>query len=749
MAMSTIGMRQFGRANAGIDFSYISSEVESGDEDMAGNNEEDFSVLHKRKRDLSDCYETGKNIEDSGSGKRKRRRLTGQYSRMEYSQSSSNALRQISTMMDPDHSVHAPTGTFSVTFSGFKSTSVEAIRPRGTKLLSEVTTDFEKEVDDLLRWELETYDFADSVFPDWPFINYKILHPHLTPAETEYAIGPNFAIKFYQRRKPYASSSTKKVTILEKIPEGETDLQLHKKSHKRKRRDPVLKTRRLTSLSQAHASAGFGTSETSKRGPRPQKLRKVRGPQKQHPMTRDEEERLLAAVVAIRTITGGIDKNPDWVLISRLFQPSFSQMYIQKRWAQVLQRNRLQMDQIQANFQTKFAKAYEENIIPTINFDHLEDYDWEWLVEWTLDNIDTSWDSLQYLPSKRSELDLLFEITASTEVDMSEYFEINSSVTLQRREAVLNKSPYVYPTDHSRQPTANARSQEVAIAKTWIRANVITAAASYNSDLARAKLSAISESSVDLALQELLSARLLSQSNKGRLVPGRNYDISDYFLSRFRKKFDTAQFRRAVSFKRRLDDKFDEESSVLIPYEASNGDILATLNMLAFGRITVRAKNPPMKKFGLTDGGYRTRLMDKSRLNFDVEIHRTATYITGNPISPLPSPPCQHLNDPMAKIPLWYDIHGEFVLVMWDMLLAATMSILNMRLSVTAAEIAHSLRPSTETWEIELLLEWMVRAGAATKTEEGGYTMTEWWWMCLDNNNEELVISPGGNAGAK
>lgn len=749
MKRSNIGMSHSDPAYTDSEFTYLSSGVDSREDEGVGNSKEVRSLIDKRKRAPSDGYETGEIAHASRAGKIKRRRLAGQCPMIHYSKHSTHTLRQISTMMDPEQSFHAATGTFSVTFSGPKTLNSEIERLRDTRFISEGTTNFEMEIEVLLKWELAAGDFSNPAYPGWSFINHHLLRPHLTPAEMKYVLDSDFEVTFMgqpsQRiNRPSGGSSIKKANTLDKAPDAKaksTHPQLPKISRKRKRRDPTWKTRRLTALGEADTLADFsaleGATQKNQNGTRPSKLRRVRGPQKQVPMARDEEERLLAAVVAIRTITGGVEKHPDWVLIARLFQPRYSQMYIQKKWAHVLQRYRLQMDQIQANFQTKFAKAYEDNTIPTIDFDHLENYDWEWLVEWTLDNIDTSRDSLQHLPSKRSELDVLFNITASADVDMTEYFEVESSVTLPRREAVLNKVPYAYPTERNRQTPSSAGAQEVAIARTWIRANVITSAASYKPDLARAKLSVISESSVDVALQELLSARLLSQSNKGRLVPGRNYDISEYFVSRLRKKLDIAQFRRAAAFKRRLDEKFGEQTAVVIPYGATNGDMMAILNMLAFGRVTVKPKDPPMKKFGLTDGGYRTRQMDKSRMNFDVEIQKAPTYITGNPIAPIPLPPCQHLDDPMAKIPLWYDIHGQLVPIMWDMLLAATMSILAMRSSVSAAEIEQNVKPSAELWELELVLDWMVHAGAVTKTGQGGYTVTEWWWMCLDN--EDLV----------
>ena len=748
MTGSTVEMPHIGLADVDLDFTYISSGDDAREHERAGNIGEFSLPKGKRKYDLTDAYEISDNAHDSPAGNKKRRLTEYLPTTTRRSERPAHPLRQISAMMNPEQKFHAATGTFSVSFSGLQTSEANFERPRDKATFNDgAATNFGMEVDELLNSELAMGDFLNPVYPEWSFIHYHLSHPHRTPAETEYVIEPDFKVELEGRqdrrsRKPSNGSPVQKInTFGTALNTGVTSehAQPGKKTHKRKRIDPTLKIRRLTALGDANALADFsafeGATHLYPNGTRPAKVRRVRGPQKQVPMTRDEEERLLAAVIAIRTITGGVEKNPDWVLIARLFQPEYSQMYIQKKWAQVQQRYRLQLDQIQANFQIQFAKAYEDNTMPTIDFDHLEDYDWESLVEWTLVNIDTSWDSLQHLPSKRQELDFLFDITASKDTDISDFFEVDSSFTLERREADFNKFPYVCSIKSQRQQSSNTPAKEVAIARTWVRANVITPAASYKPDLARTKLSTLSESSVDTALQELLSARLLSQANKGRLVPGRNYDISIHFVNRLRKKLDVAQLRRAAAFKRRLDEKFGKETSVIVPYESPNGDMMAIVNLLARGRITVSAKNPPMEKFGFTDGGYRTRQMDKSRMNFDVEIQRAPTYLAGNPLAPMPIPPCQHLDDPMARIPLWYDIHGQFVPIMWDMLLAATMSMLAIRSCASAAEIEQSVRPSAELWEVELLLEWMVLAGAATKTAQGGYTVTEWWWLCFDNND--------------
>ena len=665
------------------------------------------------------------------------------------------ALRDypLSTMMDPHHVFHQATGTFSVDFGGPGIQHQPPKSVQGTKPTEKAKPAFIADVDDLLNWERNTENLSDVVFHDWPFVNYQFAHQHETPCEEDYKIDVDFKIIFHvtngRMEKPARiapphvprprisdSTFTKGVT---RIP-----LAAKEKSRRPKRQRLMinLKTRSLTAPTEIPLEVQPPKiPEPAQLDGKPQKVRRIRGPHIENRLSADDEKRLFVAVMVIRTLTGGIEKNIDWVLVSRLFQPKHSQFYIQKRWASILHKFRLQIDELQARFQMNYIKAYEDGEVPKMDFDKLEEYDWAWLVDWTLKNVDTPKESLPDLPAKRSDLDCFFNLQQASDDDMAEFYEIDTISVLQRREAALNRRAQVYPSEPKRLTLPNVEKEAAAVAKSWIRANVVTPEARYNPDSARAKLSSIEESSVDAALQELLTTRLLSQQNKGRLIPGRNYDISEYFLSRFKKKLEPSHFHRAVAYKRKLDDGFWKHDSIELSWSAENGDIMAVMNMLAHGRIMVKPKNPPMNKFGFTNGGYQTRRMDKSLLNFDVEIRLRPDYITGNPLSPLPPLPCTHLDDPMAKIPLWYDIHGNLVPVMWELALAAVLTILAKRPGVAAEIVLTSVKPSLDLWELELMLEWMVQAKAVKKAGTG-YGLEEWWWMCL-GEGELLEQSKG------
>lgn len=702
----------------------------------------------------------------------------------------------INSMMNPAQAFHEPTGTFSVHFTGFeiRDSKFCSLGPP----IEEASSAFYDEINDLLEWELKPENCADLlVFKDMPFINHHFEHRHEIPNDVTYEISRNFEVYIsspinglmikrprYTRRTPYGPRRTKPRT-LEKV---------FARMVERKSPPPAL----AISLTENHPLAGSlqplthpakpGQSRGSQARPatkkvvparkprlpplppskrkyqeltsrsltsqtqpmvyidgRPKKIRRIRGPHSQNPLSMEEERRLLVAVTVVRTLVGGVDRHIDWVLVSRLFEPKYTQFYIQKRWSHVLHRYRLQVDRIQVEFQNHFAKAYKDGTVPPFDYNDIESYNWEWLVDWTMDTIETSKDNLPYLPARRSEFDGFFEMQEASEDDLADFFEIDVASILHRREAALYKKSNVYPADKKVPHKQKQASEDIATAKTWIRANVVTPQTHYNPELARAKLAPFGEATVTAALQELITSKVLSQQNKGRLIPGRNYDISDHFVTRLKKKLEPLSLHQAAAYKQSLDRAFynianNSDSNIdpiIISPFASNGEILAILNLLSYNRITILPHNPPCNQLGFLNGGYQTRRMDKSLLNFPVRILFLPSYLPGNPLLPLPALPSTHLSNPQAKIPVWYDIHGLPVSVMWELALAATLMVLAKRPGVGIDVLQRSLRPSVEMWELELLLEWTTRAGiTCLEGNGGGYLLGEWWWMCLSSGGE-------------
>ncbi len=663
------------------------------------------------------------------------------------------------SFMDPVHYYHRATGTYSVTFSGLQpprkifrhrgtsldpyAASLKAVQPyssyRGSTWPPSLheshkseKTMFDAEVDDLLRQELESNEMNDVVLVGWPFVNHVFSHSHTTvemvDADMEVAKQVTVRLKdgrLINRRFPRNKEYRPRIgnSIFSTGSRGIDPAAAETRT--------TLKRRRLTSLVEIATQDEASRQEGLDQDHRPNKLRRVRGPREAKSLGENGEERLLTAVMVIRALTGGLDKRIDWVLVAKVFEPTYTQMFVHSRWNTTLQKYKLILPKMESDFQNIFASAYEEGTVPAIDYDNLAGYDWKWLVEWTMANVDTPTKSLPEIPMERSEFDGLYTLNETSNNEINEFYEIDGSSVLARRTKIVHRDPYVLPLIRERQSAQPQDAEDLTTVKSWIRANIITPESTYNSSAARAKLSTFPDRTVEDALKQLLLDRVLSQENKGRLIPGRNYDISDFFISRLKKNLQSTHFHRAAAYKQQLDHEFEEKGFANYSYAAKDGDMIVIVNLVAHQRITIVPIGVPMNKWGQTDGSYETRQMDKRRLNFSLELRPSPTYIYGNPLPPLPVPPSQHLQDPMAKIPLWYDIHGSLVPVMWEMALAAVLAVLAIRPGIGVLDLERVMRPALEVWELQEVLGWLVSAKAAKNVGQGFSVEDEWWWLAL------------------
>lgn len=664
--------------------------------------------------------------------------------------------------MDAVHYFHQTSGTFSVGFWGIApprrisrelgtcskpySHGPRAIHPefpsqRGprrlmpTRSLEDQGTEFEKEVDDLMKLELELTGLEHANFGHSTFINHVFLHAHTTVQA---------AVADMNLMKGIIVPSDGGRIINKRIrPETSDNLRF---SSKRSRSMAFahagapenFKRRRLNTLTEGTAQG------KSPKTPRPDpdgKLRRIRGPRSTLPI--DDERRLVVAVLIVRTLTGGLNKRVDWVLVNRIFGSIYEPDFPFKRWSYLRFKFRHVIPGMEANFQEQFAEAYEEGSIPVLDFENLQEYDWKWLFEWTLERLGQSNQSQPDLPAERAQFDDQYALKDTSQIDINDYYEINTreNTTVAKREDMLTNISYVYPIRNRVSDNESQSKNPIAVAKSWIRANSIALSDTYRPDDACLKLGTLPDKVLHDALGQLLSDKVLWQENKGRIIPGRNYYINEQCLLKLKRNILSPSFRQAVAFKHHLDEEFEEKGSAVHPYTADNGHMLAMMDLVAHKRISMVPVNVPLNEWGQGDNGYEIRTMDKSRLNFQVDLQPLPSYIYGNPLEPLPTPPNQHLHDPMARIPLWYDIDGEFVPAMWDLALAVVMAILAVRTGVGAEEIEKVTKPAMERWEIELVLGWLVDAKVAVKVNSG-YMLEEWWWMALpsDEASEQLDL---------
>ncbi|KAL9606842.1 MAG: hypothetical protein Q9179_000050 [Wetmoreana sp. 5 TL-2023] len=658
---------------------------------------------------------------------------------------SREARQQMYTIMEPEHIFHPATGTYSVNFS--RSRTLNQIVGK-LHWLRTADRSFHDHADDLMTFEMSTKGIDEARFQDWPFVHYTFPHSHTTAAHQSVKSTGLWYSKVddswgYRRVSEHQAAQYPGPATLHEsnnTPADSSPLPLPQLSVTPAKKRPSrplgqFKTRQLSTVDKLSLPGKARALDTTPEDAAPNDLPPGRGSRKREPvLDADLARRIATAVVVVRTLTGGIKRHIDWVLVAKAFEPRYDSDFVSNGWRRIRSPHKVQVQQIQADFHTLFLKAYADGLVPPIDYDDLQSYGWAALVDWTIDHIDTPLDATLDLPSQRNQLEDLFDLETGEDTGLSTYFEFDTGSTIAKREMELHKKAWVQPLTTKLKPAQDPKSEELEIAKTWIRANVVTKAESYNPQFARDRLSCFDGKVIEQALKEMLGDRILMQENKGRLIPGRNYDLNEQHLKPLRKKIEASQFHKAPRFKRQIDKALAERGELIIPEMADDAFIMAVQNMQAHRRVSLTAKNPPMNKWGLAEvGSYKTRLIDKKKLHFDVGMRPTESYIEGNPLWPLPRPPSSSHSgsSAMEKIPLWYDINGDLIPELWRLTVAATMTVLAMRTGVSVREVEQSVRPTLGLWEVDLLLEWMVQAGVVRKMGKG-YVTEEWWWLCLD-----------------
>ncbi|KAG2169803.1 hypothetical protein JADG_009542 [Aureobasidium aubasidani] len=324
-----------------------------------------------------------------------------------------------------------------------------------------------------------------------------------------------------------------------------------------------------------------------------------------------------------------------------------------------------------------------------------------------------------------------------------------------RREELANSWTFSRPLAAAPKPVVE--DGELMLALSWVRANVVTPDAVYDSNRAHEKLIQI-ELDLPRALDHLLGAKIIRMENKGRQIPGRNYDISDQVLTMFKRQWDVRYLKRTAAYKKIIDEAFANDGKLAISYQASDAEMTAMTNLVAAGRAkvvpilpevnhTMGAAYPRLTKWGFTEGNYKTVHMDKSRLHFLLELYPTDLYIQGIPIAPLPAPPLskQFPGELGPRLPLWTDIHGNLIKVYWEMTVMATLWLLAFRPGLKIQDMSKgAYKGKLWDWELEIFLVWAEKAGLAKRMRYGGgktgadedkeadgWVVQEWWWLAF------------------
>jgi hypothetical protein len=485
--------------------------------------------------------------------------------------------------------------------------------------------------------------------------------------------------------------------------------------------------------------------------------------------------KVMSTIVVVRTLAGGVEgKIVDWDLVATAF-PDYDPSFVIERGKAILNRSRLQIAKMQVDFQERFIEAYERDEVPRIDYDNLESYDWGKVAEWAESQVDIpASQRVPDLPATREEFDDLFEIREDVpSSSLDQLFTNNPVVTISKKRSFYAGVPFAITLEGKTKGNTHRQKQaelsRLETAKTWIRANVVAREETYDSADARNSLARFPQPLIDEALQSLITERVIIMNNRGRTTPGRNFNLTDVFYQSLGRKraVDSAVLKRAARFKQEiLDEDFRQQGYSEVTYNAHDGDILAIINLAAERQVIVKAYDPPREMYGLTDGGYETRVIAKDKFKFSVHVRPVrGTYQYGNPVgdkissAPVPrgdmdwnvirsetlSPVPSASTELPGRVPVWFDINGRLVKSMWDKVVAAVVGIVAIRPGIGPGTIANMIKPTVGTWEVQLVLEWLAEVGVAARLhQEGrehrresltehlpGWIVKEWWWLVV------------------
>lgn len=480
--------------------------------------------------------------------------------------------------------------------------------------------------------------------------------------------------------------------------------------------------------------------------------------------------RLVASVVIVKTVLGGQSRSIDWPSVLKVWQERFDFEVTKKAWSTLHEQFQSQIDAFENGFREFFLRSYANGMIPAMDFDNIDIYDWNSLTDLALSEIPLN---LSTISQPYVNVDTKSDEQSAAQrqyVPRSVAKEFMGQVTtIVRRRDILMSVSFSFMSQisassmHSDGTRLDGEDCRRDLIKTHVRANVFTPRFSYNAVLAQQKLSAFDESELDIALRSLLQAKVIKSDSLKFKKAGRRYSLHENFLDAFRKNApiaDASTVKIASTFKQYLDKNLTDGREIECTFDTSDGEMIAILNMAAHGRIDLKlgihgaadtiagipeASNQrssrKLSKWGFTNGDYRTVQPTKQDLILPVRIKPTSDYIGGLPLEQrLPAIAFRSKSIPhnhVGKIPYWSDIHANLLPDIWTRTFNMILGTLALRPATSGHVMWQEIGDAsgTSAWELEEALlvaseSALVRPIRVKGIGAGleGLNLQEWWW---------------------
>ncbi|KAF1994359.1 hypothetical protein P154DRAFT_527154 [Amniculicola lignicola CBS 123094] len=466
----------------------------------------------------------------------------------------------------------------------------------------------------------------------------------------------------------------------------------------------------------------------------------------------------------------------DWKIVTKIYRPEdgyeLEQMKRHWSWAQSNQEEYLAA--LTERFQSCFLEAYEAGEIEALHDPNsYETYNWDALAQWAV-QISPRYPKEALLEGDWATIHERYFVDASTRQVFNRQAWFNDKLSNRKRKKRVRKYLAVLPYHQHAQQTYS--DEDVVLqARSMIRSNIATDQSAFDAHQAHEKFRTIAEPVLQGIVNDLMSRKLIQMIKLKRLRPGRNFHFKMASAKLFRSVFQLDDFMAAVEFKKSLDVAFSrdimEERVVQPSRTAENGAVMALLTLLNSGQVRIVPRPPPIdndpdseekriSSWGFVTAEYAQRKVDRQLLFWPIDIVPTSTYEFGNPLQPSPEPmvpleekeapgswmklrepPLPGKADPTALLPIWSSINGQSVTwPWWNRILNMVVQIVQWRPGSNAASVYERCgKDTTELFEVELVLSWLVDVGAAelvNQEPEPTFRMTPLWWTVF---GDELI----------
>ncbi|OMP83781.1 Transcription factor tau subunit sfc3 [Diplodia seriata] len=631
---------------------------------------------------------------------------------------------------------------------------------------------FERELIVVNHWEdqyLKKNEDLGLVVRQPHFINHNFYGDQEEPDNEWTRAGLKWDDLFSQRFTPYEPPS------FDETDESDAPDGFIIEGGRRRRRTGGAGTRAAKRRRRTTALETLDGREPRRRqkGPRRSKSHLARAPT-QDPLciiSTADTKKLLYAMVVVQSLLGGIEGYTSWDQVRKIFRTHerWDLTSFRNRWVWLKTRCAEVVETLFDEFQQAYLLAYECGDIQPINYDNIDDYDWDSIVKWTMQNISikpphSQADSHADLPTSRKELEdgfLIQEVNEWNGPPKESLF--NEGCLSTRRKELTQQYSFFLPITARPKPkekSTPSQFEQKALerAKTWIRAVIVTPEEQFDTETFGTKLKTFDEKILNKATSELVSTKYFRDEQKGRTRPGRNYGIDRTFPKAFERQLPPTQLIDAMQYKKALDDAFASGApAYIISNAAKDGEVLTIINLVQSGYVKINPVLPPvdhtigkpfprLTKWGFTEGHYKTVQMPRDRVTWALEIVPTDRYVPGNPL--LKTQDLDHLPPPPLPadggerdgfVPLWADLFGNTIWEWWHRVLTAVVHVVFGRPGIGVEGIRRALKDAMDEWEIELCVSWLVRVGALEEMRLGvvdgekprGWRLGEWWWCVL------------------